>query len=68
MAEETKTSYEMLLEQIDNLKKESESIRKEFNDLRDFNRALIARNGSNANKQANSDDISKKFESYLKGE
>ena len=66
MAENEKTPYDALLEDNANLKKEIESLRKEFNDLRDFNRALLAR--GNQQEGEHKEDTKKKFDAYLKGE
>ena len=66
MAENEKTPYDTLLEDNANLKKEIENLRKEFNDLRDFNRALLAR--GNQQEGENKEDTKKKFDAYLKGE
>lgn len=67
MAEEGKTPYEQLLEENANLKKEMQDLRKEFNELRDFNRSLLSRNGT-PGKVEDKEDTKKKFEAYLKGE
>lgn len=66
MADDEKTPYDTLLEDNANLKKEIENLRKEFNDLRDFNRALLSR--SNSQVTEDKEDTKKKFDAYLKGE
>ena len=67
MAEDNKNSYDLLLEQIDNLKKENETLRKEFNELRDFNRALLAR-GKTVEQITSGTQASDKLNKYLEGE
>ena len=67
MAEDNKNSYDLLLEQIDNLKKENETLRKEFNELRDFNRALLAR-GKTVEQSTSGTQASDKLNKYLEGE
>lgn len=67
MADEKKNPYEVLLQEIDNLKKDNESIRQELDEVRSFNQALLGRKST---KQESTDDtvIKEKFDKFLKGE
>ena len=65
MEEKEKTSYDILLEEIDKLKEDNSKIRKELNDMKDFNRALLARGTNNKH---STQDIDEKFKKYLEGE
>lgn len=61
-----KKSYDMLLEKMDAQDKKISDLEAELKDMKDFNRALLARTPSPKN--PNQPDVNDKFEKYLKGE
>ena len=67
MAENEKTPYDTVLEELDTLRKENEKLRKEFDELRNFNKALIARR-QEGQPNTNGNGTNEKFDKYLKGE
>lgn len=60
------STYELLLEEINSLKKENESIRKEIDEVKGLNRALLAR--KNPGSTDNTQDVKAKFTKFLEGE
>lgn len=62
MPDNEKTSYDLLLEEIDKLKKEQEKLRKDLDDMTSFNRALLSRKpNDNSKPQVDGE----KFRKYL---
>lgn len=70
MPDNDKTPYEQLLEVIDNIKQENAKLRKEFEEVRDFNRALLSRRSKDNDTLPNGmdKDLSEKYNKFLKGE
>ena len=66
MSEKEKSPYDKLLEELANVKEENANLRKDFEELREFNRALLARSGNTNPVQK--DDVKERFDAYLKGE
>ena len=62
-----KTPYEQLLDEIAELRKENADLRKEFKEIVDFNRALLARKSDDKSKTENKDSESL-LKEFIEGE
>ena len=68
MPEPDNPNYALLLEQIENLKKDNEAIRAELKQVTEFNRQLLARNKPEPPSQQDADDVKaakEKLEKFL---
>lgn len=66
MPDDKKTSYDLLLEEMEKMKKDLQDTRKELDDMKEFNRALLAKRPQNI--PDTSKDTHERFSKYLEGE